>query len=225
MDAATFLAALQLADSSLPTGRFAHSAGLEALLDRGSLSERELAELAESHACEGVAPLDGVVAGYAARALALDDLLELDRLLGAHKLVPGARTASLRCGRQLARLTGDLTSDALALALAEAVRDGRAGGHLAVVEATLARAAGLDAEGTVLLALRGAASAALSAAVRLGLVSARSAQRLLAAMSDALARACARALATPLERLHSSTPELDLLGLAHPRADARSFAT
>lgn len=225
MDATTLLAAMQLADSALPTGRFAHSAGLEALLDERRPSESELAEYVESLVSESVAPLDGAVSAHAARAATLEALAELDALLGARKLTPASRLVSMRCGRQLARLSVDLSGDALVAELATAVREQRIGGHLAVVEGSLARATGLGEAGAALLSLRGAAAGALSAAVRLGLLSARQAQRLLAGMHDSIARSCARALETPLDRLHSSTPELDLLALAHPRGDARSFST
>ncbi|MGI9659226.1 MAG: urease accessory protein UreF [Gaiellaceae bacterium] len=225
MDAGAFLTALQLADSALPTGRFAHSAGLEALLDGGVPSELELVEFVSSYVTEGVAPLDGVVAAHATRASSLERLIALDDLVRARKIVPGARTVSLRCGRQLARLAAEITDDRLALELAGAVRGAEAEGHLCVVEGTLARAAGLNEEEAVLISLRGAASGALSAAVRLGAISARQAQRILAELRDPLARACACALTTPLDRVHSTVPEFDLLALAHPRGEARSFTT
>jgi len=225
VDAAAFLAALQLADSALPTGRFAHSAGLEALLDEGRPSEAELAELVESYVCEGIAPLDGVIVAHAARASTLEQLTELDGLIGARKLTPAARVASLRCGRQLARLAVDLTDDPLALEHEAAVRERVLAGHLAVVEGALGRALGIGEEELVLLTLRGAASGALSAALRLGFVSARQTQRLLSTLHEPIARACARTRTTPLAGLHSSVPELELLALAHPRGDARSFTT
>ena len=225
MDATTFLAALQLADSALPTGRFAHSAGLEALVDGGRPSEAELAEFVESYVCEGLAPLDGVVVAHAARAATLAGLLELDELIAARKLTHGSRVASMRCGRQLARLIPDLTDDALACAFAAAVRERTTAGNLAVAEGALAGAVGLDEREAVLLSLRGAASGALSAALRLGVVSARGAQQLLASLHGPIARASARARETPVEQAHSSVPELDLLAFAHPRHEARSFTT
>ena len=226
MNAVSFLSALQLADSALPSGRFAHSAGLEALVgESGPPSENDLSEFVASHVCDAVAPLDGVVVAHAARARSLEALLSLDVCVGARKLTPGARLASTRCGRQLARTTDVLTDDALANELADAVRQRATGGHLAVVEGTLARAVGLNAEEAVLVALRGAASSALSAALRLGAISAHSAQRLLYQLHPSIVRACERALETSLADLHSSAPELEVLALAHPRGDARSFTT
>lgn len=225
MDALPLLSALQLTDSALPTGRFTHSAGFESLLCDAPPTEAALAELVESHVCEGIAPLDGVIAAHAARASDLGALVELDSTLSARKVTPGSRLASVRCGRQLARVAEELTDDVLALGFAREVRAARTEGNLTVVEATLARATGLEPEHAVLLSLRGAATGALSAAVRLGMLSARQAQRLLASLHAPIVEAGRRAVETPLAALHSSTPELDLLALAHPRGDARSFAT
>ena len=119
----------------------------------------------------------------------------------------------------------ELTDDTLACAFAATVEGRRTAGNLAVVEGALGRAVGLDEAEAVLLSLRGAASGALSAALRLGVVSARQSQQLLASLHEPLARASVRTLRTPLGGVHSSAPELDLLAFAHPRGDARSFTT
>jgi hypothetical protein len=135
-----FVAALQLADSALPIGRFVHSHGLEAWLGREPApSEDEIAELVESVVGEAVGPLDGVVLVHAHRAGTLSDLLDLDRALTARKMSSPARAASRACGRQLANLSGTLVDDVLVARLAAEVRERRTDGNLAVGGAAVIR--------------------------------------------------------------------------------------
>jgi urease accessory protein len=224
--AAAFLAALQLSDSALPIGRFVHSHGLEAWLQReDGAGEAELVELIESVLGEALAPLDGVVLVHAHRAATLDKLLELDRALTARKLSSPARAASCACGRQLASLAGGLTDDALVAALAVEVRERRTDGNLAVVEGPLTRALGMTAEQALLLELRGTASGLLSSAVRLGRLGPTRAQAMLAALAPAIERAAARALHAGLDDLRSTGVELEIAAMSHRRAHVRLFAT
>jgi urease accessory protein len=70
---AGFLAALQLADSALPIGRFVHSHGLEAWLrTHPDATPETLAELVEAFVSESVATLDGVVLAHAHRAASIE---------------------------------------------------------------------------------------------------------------------------------------------------------
>ena len=224
--AAGFLAALQLSDSALPIGRFVHSHGLEAWLQReDGAGEAELVELIESVLGEALAPLDGVVLVHAHRAATLEELLELDRALTARKLSSPARAASCACGRQLASLAGGLTDDALVAALAAEVRERRTDGNLAVVEGPLTRALGMTAEQALLLELRGTASGLLSSAVRLGRLGPTRAQAMLAALAPAIERAAARALGAGLDDLRSTGVELEIAAMSHRRAHVRLFAT
>jgi urease accessory protein len=228
MDASrSLLAALQLADSALPIGRFVHSHGIESWLHHGSeTSPERLAELVEATVCEAVAPLDGVIVAHAHRANELAALLTLDRRLTARKLTPAARSASEMCGRQLAALAPALApADALVASFAETVRNHDTFGNLAVVHGTVARALEVPVAAAVLIELRGAAAAALSAGVRLGAVSPTRAQVILAGLAPALEAAAERALDLGLDELSSTAPELELCALAHRRADARMFST
>lgn len=226
-DALALLAALQLADSTLPVGRFVHSHGLEAwLAAHPDAPPERLAELVEAVVCEGVAPLDGAFAAQAHRAGGLDELCALDARLTARKLAPAARAASQAPGRQLAALAPQLApDDALVAAFAARVRTRETDGNLAVVAGTLARALGVDERDAVLVELRGAASALTSAAVRLGALAPTRAQTILAQVAPALADAAARACALSLDDVSSTAPELELFALAHARADARLFTT
>ncbi len=228
-DAGGFLAALLLSDSALPIGRFAHSTGLEALLARDpSVDEAAIVELVESVVLDGAGPLDGVAVAHAHRAASRGDLaalLDLDRLVTARKLSPASRLASTSCGRRLAALVPLLTDGEPARTLSVRVEEGSADGNLAVVEGALAAALGIPCRAAVLVSLRGTAATLLSAAVRLGRLSAMSAQAALTRLQPALLGAAGEATSLPSGSMRAVVPELEIHALAHRRAATRLFST
>jgi len=224
---ASFLAALQVADSALPIGRFVHSYGLEAWLrGHGDANPDTLSELVEAVVCEAVAPLDGILIARAHAAQDLGTLLALDAQATARRLAPSSRAASQSCGRQLARLAPQLApADTLLSRLCASVSAGETDGNLPVVSGALMRALGVSARDAVLVELRGAAAALLSSAVRLGAMSPMRSQVALARMAPALEEAAERALGGDASQTSSTAPELELYAMTHRRADARLFAT
>ena len=228
MSEASFLAALQLADSALPVGRYVHSYGLEALYRaEPGLSEAELCEVVATHVAESVGTLDGVavVLAHAALTGPVTALVALDRRVTTHKTVPGSRISSTACGRRLAALATELVSDPSMLAYADLVARHEADGNLAVVEGALAAAMGIAPREALLIELRAAAAAMFSCAVRLGQLAATRAQVLVHALEDELVVAARAVLADPLAPFTSSAFELDVHALRQPRLSARLFST
>jgi urease accessory protein len=226
IEPAALLAALQLADTALPVGRYAHSGGLEAALAGApDLGESDIAAYVETYVLDAAGPLDGVAVAVASRATSTSALEELDRMVTARKLTPGSRLASVTCGGQLAALVPTFTHADPVSSFAAAVRDRASDGNVAVVHGALCGALGLPAEAAVLVELRGAASGLLSAAVRLGRLSALRAQALQYELAPAIAEAAAAALRSRAEDMRSSAPEIDVGSLLHLRLEARQFMT
>lgn len=224
-----FLSALQIADSALPIGRYVHSSGLEALLaDDPDATEGDIAELVESFALHTVGPLDGVVVAEAHRAAAradVESLVALDHLVTLYKLTPASRIVSTSCGQQLAALAPTLVDAEPVGALSRLVASGITPGNLAVVEGTLAQALGIGCAEAVLIELRGSAASLLSAAVRLGRLSALRAPSVLRSTEPVLLEAAETALRLTSDSVRSWTPEFDVHALRHRRAEVRLFTT
>lgn len=226
MSDAGFLAALQLADSSLPIGRFVHSLGLERwLADRPEAGRGELTELIATVLSEAVGPLDATAVALSHRARTIEDLVDLDELVSAHKPLAPHRAASRTCGRQLAALGLRLTDDELAGSFFRRVDSDRTGGNLPVVEGTLARALDVSESQAVSIELRGAVTGFVSAAVRLGRLTAMQAQVIQRELSPVMVEAQADALTRGAHEMGATSPELDIAALAHRRVDVRLFAT
>lgn len=217
MDAWTLL---QLADSALPTGAFAHSGGLEAALQLGRCAGAEgVARFVEEALWSaGSAALPFVSAAHAdpARLVALD--------LRCEATLPGtvANRASRLQGQAFLRAAAAVRPDAVE-PLARALEGGRAPGHLApVFGAALGRLgaeAGLARRAFLFQTARGV----LSAAVRLGAVGPLEAQGLLAAARGAGDAVEAATADRAPEAAATTSPLLDLWQSHQDRLYSRLF--
>lgn len=210
---------LQLADSALPTGGFAHSGGLEAAVQLGRVrGPEDLAGL-----------VDEVVWGLATSALpfvtaalrepaALGPLdLRCDATLPNHVANRASRAQGQAYLRAAAALGG------AAEAIAGEVRERRLPGHLApVFGAVLGRLGAAEQDARRLFLFQGA-RAALSAAVRLGVVGPLEAQALLAAGAGAAEQALRATEGLAPEEAAGCAPLLDLLQGHQDRLYSRLF--
>jgi urease accessory protein len=224
-----FLHALQLADGTLPIGRFAHSYGVEAWYEANPGMEAEtLLELVRSALLGSVATLDGASTALAHSAASRRDLAELSRIdaaLTSRKLSAPARRASVFCGGRLAALARSMGIPGAIGELADEIAAGRCDGNLAVVEGTVGAGAGIPREQTVLTAARGHASSMLSAAVRLGKLGTGRSQALLFELTPDIDRCARVALGVSVDELRSTLPELEIHVARNERREARLFMT
>jgi urease accessory protein len=224
---ASFLMALQLADSSLPIGRYVHSSGLEGILEELPKNSAQIAEVVKAVLLHGSGRCEAVAAAHAHRMFSvanIDQLHDVDECLLATKLSVPARNASTSCGRQLAKLALQVwPHEALDPFCREVLL--REAGNLAVVAAAVSASRGIGIEQTVLAELRGTASSLFSAAVRLGRMGSAQAQVHLHQCVPIIVQAAEEALILDLDDMSSTTLELDIAMLQLQRNPLRLFAT
>lgn len=211
---------LQLADSALPTGAFAHSGGLEAALQLGRCRGGEgLARfLEEALWSAGALALPFVAAAHADP----DRLPALDRRCDAALPSAVANRASRLQGQALLRAAAAVAPEAVE-PLGRAVERAGSPGHLAPVFGAALRRLGAGEEEARRLFLFQAARGVASAAVRLGAVGPLEAQGLLArARAAAEAVAAATAGRAP-EEAAATSPLLDLWQAHQDRLYSRLF--
>jgi urease accessory protein len=231
-DVASLLSLLQLSDSAFPSGRYTLSYGLEAFAQNGQLRGRPaLLQLLADGVRLGVAPSDGVALACAHRAAGADGTLDLDLVtraderLTAVKLAREAREASMRTGRALlaaataafgATVAGDYTAW---------VEDDHSPGNHAVVLGVLSARLGVPRLDAVAGELFAFSASWASAAVRLGLIDHRAAQRLLHRVRAVSVDAARRAVDRDVRHISSSGPLQDVMSMRHEHAELRMFAT
>jgi urease accessory protein len=211
---------LQLADSAFPTGGFAHSAGLEALLQTGELASVE--RFCTEH-------IDQLAHGSAPIAAAVHDdptrLGELDAFTRATLWSHVAARASRAQGRALldvaARSFGhDVLVDARAR-MARAELDG----HLAPMFGFVTRAVGVARDEALATFLHLGVRGALSAAVRLGCIGPSEGQALHHRLHPVLEAALARARTFTIDDVAQTAPLVELVQATHDRLYSRLFQT
>ena len=177
------LTALQLADSFFPSGMYAHSHGLEAMVRRGLVQNpMDVAEFLENQFNWTVMPSDGVALLESCRAAAQGDLSQIvaiDELLLAMKAPTELRNASTQLGLRLLSEAGEWASLPPHPLLAEYTRLVRAGnypghapgyvpgyapGNGAVALGVVGQALGVDAAATLMVLCHSYAVSVLGAA-------------------------------------------------------------
>ena len=230
LDGMAFLSALQLADSFFPTGMYAHSHGLEPMVNRGLVATvDDVASFLDDQFAWSVVPGDGVAlltAHAAAATRDLDLIVGIDRLLWALKLPSELRAASGQLGRRLMSETASaLGHHQIYAAYAEMTAHNLTPGNGAVVLGVVAQAKGIPAENALLVLCHSHAVSVLGAAMRLLPLSHTDAQDILGRLHGKLQGMIGQIWDVSWDNMTSFTPALDICSIAHETDDLRMFAS
>ncbi|HEU5079336.1 MAG TPA: urease accessory UreF family protein [Opitutaceae bacterium] len=224
---AWFARALQLNDSFYPTGAYAHSFGLEGLVEQGVVRDREtLREYVFASLIPALARNEMPLACHASRGFAEQnwDLVgEVSLLSAAIKSSREARVASENIGRQRAELCASLHKSELAREYLE--RSQREGWPYssAVSCALEGHVIGMPRDAILASMFYSAVSTLLAAAMKLLRIGQNGSQSLLTEAMSHATKTISAAQNVALTEIGWFNPWLDIAAARHERAEARLF--
>ena len=230
---ASFLAALQLADSFFPSGTYAHSQGLEGMVTRGWVTNADdlgayLHNLLHFSIlpCDGVALLNGHLAAHDEDLATLTDI---DWRLHAMKLPEELRRASCHTGRRILDETAPLLCGRVGFSVhgefRQLVMNRDTPGTGAVALSVASYAAGVEAETALLMFCHSFAVGVLGAAQRLLPIRHSEAQRILHSLQGPVAGSAHDLRVRDWREMTSFTPQADIASMLHEHDDVRMFAS
>jgi urease accessory protein len=228
VDDASLVATLQLADSFFPSGMVTFSHGLETFLSVSPSSSVDIARLLNDYLSGKVASCDLVAyahAHQAAEAANVPRLLEIDRFLTASLLPQELRQSSARSGKALLDTLHPSVDALIFQQFREAVRRGESDGNAPVCLGLLCAVWGIPLRVGALLHLYTFSVSFLSAALRLGRLGHREAQRILTELRPRFSPLVDAALECPLEDLSAFAPLADIRAMQHAHLPVRLFSS
>lgn len=221
MSDTALLALLQLCDTAFPSGAFAFSGGLEALVGEGRVQgAAQVGDFLTDEVLPRWAGFDRVFLRRAHATRDLEEIARIDADCELHSTVESLASASRRTGRAALSTHTRLGTPGCAALLAQ-VRAGQTPGHAAVVQGLAGNGLGLALAPLEAGTLHALALATLSAAVRLGALGAMQAQQILAAARPAMAALLA---APPPAAPFTFSPRADIAAMRHGQTPLRLFA-
>jgi urease accessory protein len=228
MDDASFLAALQLADSFFPSGLVTFSHGLETFLSVSPPSSVDIACLLDDYLSGKIAPCDLVAYAHAYRAAEAENisrLQDVDRFLTASLLPQELRHSSARSGKALLATLQPSIDAVLFQQFIQTVRRGDSDGNASVCLGLLCSVWRIPLRTGALMHLYAFSVSFLGAALRLGCLGHREAQRILTELRSRFSSLADSALERRLEDLGAFAPLADILAMQHAYLPVRLFSS
>jgi urease accessory protein len=223
------LAAFQFADSFLPVGAYTASYGLEQFIESDVVGDAEdLQRLLTDYLRQQFGPCDVIALTAAYEASAADDLeaiVAADQRQHAVTLAAEFRKSSTSAGGRLLDLAVELLDDSVIETYADRVAAGEAPGNYAVVTGLVAQREGIPVERARLLAGHSFVVGLLGAAQRLASLGHTETQVVLTELRPVLATVCTEYAESDLTAMRTFAPRIELMGMAHERADRRLFVS
>lgn len=231
VDAAQLLPLLQLCDSALPTGAFAHTFGMETYLQRGTVHDEEsFQDWLGRFLDHQLVRADGLAVRLAVEACAasapeerLAQVQDLDALLHAQALPAQVREAGVTMGRRTIEIGRQALPGPHLEQYGQLVDAGRCAGHQAIAFALIGVDHGLPAPVLVGAYLFTALSTLTQNAVRAVPLGQNAGQRVLGAMRARVAVAEQRIRALDPDDLGAVPPGLEIAQMQHETQRARMF--
>lgn len=226
-DPSILLHLLHVSDASYPTGAYAHSMGLEGLVETGVVRdaaslEAYLAKQALPALVRGEWPfVAGAHAAGEGRSLA--DVERLDAWCHALRGSRELREAGARLGAQRVMMAEEVRPDPWTRALADALRAGRWRGHAPVAFGALCGGAGIPRKDALAAHAYQQLSGALAASMKLLRIGQVAAQQVLGRLLGKLAPAVARADEVAIEDAGWFAPVVDIASARHETGYTRLF--
>ncbi len=223
------LDALQISDSMFPTGMFASSGGLELMFVRGMVTGvRELSILCRDMITHQIGVADCVALANAYDAASREDtdaIEEVDALYCSAKTIREARDAYVRSGVQLCRCVAEFCDDGILARYRSCIRDKRASGIYPVALGVCCSALRIEKRRAAHILLYGFTANMAGAALRLGMIQHFEAQKMIHELKPVMREAAESCITRDISEMWQFCPHVEVLQMAHARADANMFIT
>lgn len=222
--------ALQFGDSTLPTGAFTFSHGLESAIERGLVTNAATLHSFTKTAVEQAATGDAVAllhAWRAAKAGDMERLMEVDRYIFNRKLNEEFRTMIIRTGKKLIELADRVITPShdskLINEWGAKVASGEVKGTYPVCLAIIFATLDVPEQACFMVHQYSVAMAILSAALRLVKVDHVDTQAILFKLNETMERDYTIAAVRNLDDMAGYAPVVDMLAAVHVHAHVRMF--